>query len=97
MAVLHVPDNAPELVAQTTIPPDTALGNTVTVALIQIGKVVTLAVAAAAADTMTLPDSEVEPISMEKVSLPGLVLVVSDPHASIVYVVPTAKVPVGTA
>jgi hypothetical protein len=43
MDVLHVPDKAPELVAHTTIPPDTTLGNTVTVALIQIGKVVALA------------------------------------------------------
>jgi hypothetical protein len=42
------------------------------------------------------PDSDVEPISILKVSAPGLVLVLCTPQASIVYVVPTANVPLGT-
>ena len=96
IATLHVPDNAPDVVAQTVRAPDTTLGNTVIVPLTHRGLPETLAAAAGAFETIVLPDNEPAPISMEKVSLPGLVLVVSEPHASMVYVVPVANVPLGT-
>jgi len=82
IATLHVPDNAPDVVAQTVRAPDTTLGNTVIVPLTHRGLPETLAAAAGAFETIVLPDNEPAPISIEKVSLPGPVTVPIEDNGS---------------